>query len=90
MDIIAESLSISPLSRALVCKLMICTVLRASVVNEYTDPLAFFNSIEALFRPLRAHLEQSLTACTQASIVCYALKLGGYDDVGAGSPPGAP
>ena len=42
----------------------------------------------SLFMCLGTDFEQSLTARTGATIVAYASQLGGYIQIGAGSPPG--
>ena len=68
---------------------MICTALRAPVVDEYIALRAFMVCMTACFYASRAmRLEQSLTARTGATIVAYASQLGGYIQIGAGSPPG--
>jgi hypothetical protein len=42
----------------------------------------------SVFACLGTHFEQSLTARTGATIVAYASHLGGYIQIGAGSPLG--
>ena len=68
---------------------MICTALRVPVVYEYMILAARILLGCGPVHVLGAiHPEQSLTARTGATIVAYASQLGGYIQIGAGSPPG--
>jgi hypothetical protein len=77
-----------PLSQAIGCKAMICTALRLRLAYEYIVLVGTSRvDVSDFVRP-GTHFEQSLTARSGATIVAYASQLGGYIQIGAGSPPG--